>query len=566
MGMLELGGNAFDAAVAAGFTLQVVDPNQCSLGGEVVILGATRSTTPFVLCGQGTTPNAATIENYRAEGMLSIPSFGLPSAVVPGAFQAWMILLRDYGTLSIETVLSPAVQYARHGHILSAKASKVLAQVAALFRTEWPTSAALYLSSDRVPGPGSLFTNKTLADTYERLIRASQLPNATRERKIDAAIDAFYHGFVAEKIEQFAQGNTLIDASGARHKGFLAADDLGTWRATYERPLSCNFAGYSVYKPGPWSQGPVLLQMLSLLKHMGIEDESPGDIELAHLSLEVMKLGYADREAWYGDPDFIDVPIEWLLSTDYNKSRAKLIGPTASLDVRPGNAPDRKATLPAYPGPDEQRRLQAIARRTLEAAQSADTCHIDVVDQWGNVVSATPSGGWFQSSPAIPDLGFQLSNRAQMLWLDENTPSALGPKRRPRTTLSPTLAISNDGDTQLAFGCRGGDVQDQWALQFFIAYALLGQGLQEAVDAPFLMSDHCTRSEFPRVAHPGRVTTSREMPQSIVDGLGSRGHAVRVVGDEILLGYGQGCAATSGTAGLRGAATRRLEDCSAVGR
>jgi gamma-glutamyltranspeptidase/glutathione hydrolase len=308
-----------------------------------------------------------------------------------------------------------------------------------------------------------------------------------------------------------------------------------------------------------------MLQTLAILKRLGSEEISVDGPEFSHLALEALKLAFADREAWYGDPKFADVPMTLLLSDEYNEQRSKLVGATASLDLRPGNVDGRQAVIPTYPGADEVRRIQATVRRVL-AGESADTAHLDVMDKWGNVVSATPSGGWLQSSPAVSELGFQLSNRAQMFWLQEGTAAALGPGRRPRTTLSPTLAIGGGGLRQLAFGCRGGDVQDQWGVQFFLRHSRFGLGLQQAVDAPFLISDHCTRSEYPREAHPGRVTCSDYVPQTIVDALAERGHLIRRAGREIMLGYGQGCAASRENRKLTAAAAARLSDCAAVGR
>jgi gamma-glutamyltranspeptidase/glutathione hydrolase len=565
MRMLEIGGNAFDAAVAAGLVLEVVDPNQCSAGGEVVILGSLNGESPFAVCGQGVTPERATIDHYREEGLSSIPCFGLLSAVVPGVFSAWMSLLRDYGTLSIHQILSPAISYARHGHILTAKASGVIANASSLFKNEWPSSAALYLPGGNIPRPGSLFVNDPLADTYERILRESSGASANREKQIESAIGAFYNGFVAEEIENFTRNNRLMDSSGERHYGVLTAQDISNWRATYEKPLSITFSDYEVYKAGPWSQGPVMLQMLSILKRFPLSDIAGDDVEFFHIVLEAMKLAFADREAWYGDPKFTEVPVATLLSDEYNNDRSKLINSAASFELRPGEVPGRHRTLPRYPLPEEIQRSQAIVRRTL-AGDSADTCHLDIIDKWGNIVSATPSGGWLQSSPVISKLGFQLSNRAQMFWLEAGLPASLGPGRRPRTTLSPTLAVSGSRAKQMAFGCRGGDVQDQWGIQFFLRHILQGLGLQAAVDAPFLISDHCTRSEYPRQAHPGRVTCPDYVPRTIVDGLTARGHAVRVAGKQILLGYGQGCAASIENHILTAAATARLPDCSAVGR
>jgi gamma-glutamyltranspeptidase / glutathione hydrolase len=528
MATLEKGGNAFDAAVATAFTLQVLEPHLNGPGGDVpVIAFDVRRGKPEVICGQGPAPARATIALYRAEGLDLVPGTGLLAACVPGTFETWMLLLRDYGSMPLADVLAPAIAYAQNGYPLVERASATIATVAELFREHWPTSAALYLADGKVPPPGTLFTNKTLAATYLRIVKEAESAGRDRVAQIEKARAAWSQGFVAEAIDRFCRTQEIFDSSGARHRGVLRGDDMARWTPRVEPPLTYDYGRYTVCKTGPWGQGPVMLQQLALLKGFALDGRDPSEADFIHLAVECAKLAYADREAFYGDPDFVEVPMATLLSDAYNATRRKLVGEEASLELRPGSIEGfgavvklRRQSLPLAAGAGEP----TVGRL---GGTRGDTVHFDIVDEAGNMVSATPSGGWLQSSPVIPELGFCLGTRAQMFWLEEGHPAALAPGKRPRTTLSPTLAL-RDGEPYLAWGSPGGDQQDQWITQLFLRHVHAGLNLQEAIDAPAWHSEHFPSSFWPRTARPGVLVLEGRVPAATVAELKRRGHLVEI--------------------------------------
>ena len=532
MGILERGGNAFDAAVATAFTLQVVEPHLNGPGGDVpVILYDVRRGKPEVICGQGVAPAAATIAHYRGEGLDLVPGTGLLAACVPGTFETWMMLLRDYGTFSVADVLAPAIGYAQNGHPLLERAGATIATVAALFREHWPTSAAVYLPDDTVPPVGSLFTNKTLAATYSRIVKEAQSAGGDRVAQIERARQSWSRGFVAEAIDRFCRTREVMDTSGKRHRGVLTADDMARWAPHVEPPLAYDYRGYTVCKTGPWGQGPVTLQQLALLKGFDLDGLDPTGADFIHLIVECSKLAYADREVFYGDPDFVDVPMATLLSDAYNAERRTLVSEQASLELRPGSIAGFGAviTLHRDAAPEHAAMAAGAGEPTVGklGTMRGDTVHFDIIDQAGNMISSTPSGGWLQSSPVIPELGFCLGTRAQMFWLEEGHPAALGPGRRPRTTLSPTMAL-RDGEPYLAWGSPGGDGQDQWITQMFLRHVHCGMNLQESIDAPAWHSEHFPSSFWPRTARPGVLVVEGRVPKTTADELKKRGHRVEV--------------------------------------
>jgi gamma-glutamyltranspeptidase/glutathione hydrolase len=523
MAVLEHGGNAFDAAVAAGFVLQVVEPHLNGPGGEVpIIFHAAESGRHRVLCGQGPAPARATLEHYRGEGLSLVPGNGLLATVIPGAFDAWMTLLRDYGSLRPRQVLAYAIGYAEGGYPLVRYISEKIAEMADLFRSEWPSSAAVYLPRGEVPETGRLFRNPQLAATYRRLLAEAEAAGGNREAEIEALRRAWSQGFVAEEIGRFATGNEVMDSSGERHRGVITADDLAGWQASYEEPVSYDFHGVTVCKGGPWSQGPVFLQQLALLKGFDLAAMAPTGPDFIHCVVECAKLAFADREAYYGDPNFVEVPLETLLSEAYNDARRALVTDQASLELRPGRIEGFVATIAgaaevptsAIPGGGEP---------TVQGGIGGDTCHLDVVDRWGNMVSATPSGGWLQSSPVIPALGFCLNSRAQMFWLEPGLPASLAPGKRPRTTLSVNLVL-RDGAPYMVCGTPGGDYQDQWTLAVLLRHLLHGMNLQQAIDCPSFQSDHMPSSFWPRQASPGSLTVEDRLPAATLAELARRGH------------------------------------------
>ena len=532
MAMLEKGGNAFDAAVATAFTLQVIEPHLNGPGGDVpVILYDVRRGKPEVICGQGPAPAAATIKRYRELGLNIIPGTGLLAACVPGMFETWMLLLRDYGTMRLADVLTPAISYASKGYPLVERASATISTVAELFRNYWPTSGAVYLPGGKVPVPGAIFHNTALAATYTRILKEAEGAGLDRIRQIERAREMWSKGFVAEAIDKFCRTNEMMDVSGEPHRGVLTADDMARWLPRVETPITYDYGRYTVCKAGVWSQGPVMLQQLALLKGFPLDDLDPSSAEFVHLQVECAKLAYADREKFYGDPDFVEVPIETLLSDSYNAERRKLVQHEASLELRPGSVEGfgSEVTLRR----EESQRLAVGGMGAGEPTVGrlgevrGDTVHFDIVDEAGNMVSATPSGGWLQSSPVIPEIGFCLGTRAQMFWLEEGHPASLAPGKRPRTTLSPTLAL-RDGEPYLAWGSPGGDQQDQWSTQFFLRHVHVGMNLQEAIDAPAWHSEHFPISFWPRTARPGVLVAEGRLPKETIKELEDRGHIVEV--------------------------------------
>ncbi|WP_062643900.1 gamma-glutamyltransferase family protein [Streptomyces maremycinicus] len=543
MAVLESGGNAYDAAVAGAFVLHVVEPHLNGPAGEVPILLAPAGGEVRVLCGQGVAPAGATVDHYRSLGLDLVPGTGPLAAAVPGAFDAWMLLLRDHGTRSLDEVLKYAIGYAEHGHAPVENVGATVRTVRELFETEWTTSAEVYLPDGKEPRPGALWRNPALAATWKRLL-AETAGAGDREARIEAAREVWRTGFVAEALVRQAARPTL-DTSGRRHTGTLTAADLAGWSASYEAPATYDWNGWTVCKAGPWSQGPALLQQLALLPP---ELPAYGSAEYVHLLIEGCKLAMADREAWYGDA--AEVPLGELLGTGYNADRRRLIGDKASYELRPGSPGGRTPRLSthAYVVADDDPAFDPLGAGEPTVARSAtapapgepevgalgdtrgDTCHLDVVDRWGNMVAATPSGGWLQSNPVVPELGFPLGTRLQMTWLEEGLPNSLTPGRRPRTTLTPSIALRG-GVPVLAFGTPGGDQQDQWQLHFLLAVALRarvrgGLDLQGAIDAPNWHNDAFPGSFYPRGMRPGSVTVESRMPARVVEELRRRGHDV----------------------------------------
>src|SRR5579863_5817753 len=539
MGILEKGGNAFDAGVATAFTLQVVEPHLNGPGGDVpIIVHDVKRGRIEVICGQGPAPARATIAHYKSEGLEMVPGTGLLAACIPGTFESWMLLLRDYGTMRLRDVLEPAIAYARDGYPFLERAAATVQTVEQLFRKYWTTSAAVYLPNNEVPQPGSLFTNATLAATYTRILKEAESAGGDRDAQIEAARKTWSKGFVAEAIDRFCRTQEIMDVSGSRHRGVLTADDMARWQPTIEAPLTYDYGRYTVCKTGPWGQGPVMLQQLALLKGFALDGLNPAGPDFIHLQIECAKLAYADRDAFYGDPDFVEVPMATLLSDTYNAARRTLVTEAASLDLRPGSIEgygavvklfrERKPAGAAGAGEPTVGRL-GTGEPTVSrlGGTRGDTVHFDIIDQAGNMVSATPSGGWLQSSPVIPELGFCLGTRAQMFWLDEGHPASLAPGKRPRTTLTPTLAL-RDGEPYLAWGTPGGDAQDQWIPQFFLRHVHAGHNLQQAIDAPAWHSDHFPSSFWPRQARPGVLVVEGRVSRATTAELERRGHLVEV--------------------------------------
>ena len=518
--MYALGGNAFDAGAAMVFAQSVLEYQSYGFGGEVpILLRTARDGRVAAVNGNTRAPRAATIEWFRDRGLRLIPGDGFLPAGVCAVPDALITVLDRYGRLTLEQVLGPALELAANGFPMYEGMRRSIVQHEARFRAEWPASAALFLP---VPALGDTWRHPDLARTFERLIEAERGARAAGRREgLRAARDCFYRGPIAREIVAYQRETSLRDATGTVSAGLLTEEDFAAFDTRIEAPVTARFRGYDVHKCGPWSQGPVFLQQLMLLDGFDLAALGHNSVEYIHTVVEASKLAFADRERYYGDPEFVTVPLRGLLSAEYAASRRALIDPRrASLELRPGD-----------PHPFEGTQAPAEAAALEARGWEGGTTGTRAVDAEGNMFSATPSGGWFRSSPVIPGLGFSLGTRCQMFWLDDpRHPGALAPRKRPRTTLSPTL-VTKDGAPCMAFGTPGGDQQDQWTLQVFLNMAVFGMDVQDAIDAPSFHSVHAPGSFYPRQARPAEMVVEGRLPAAVVDGLRARGHRVTVAGD-----------------------------------
>jgi gamma-glutamyltranspeptidase/glutathione hydrolase len=520
--MLREGGNAMDAAAAAGFALAILEPHQNGIGGEVpVLVFSAEDKRVHAVSGHGVAPASATVERYRSLGVEDvIPGDGFLGALVPSVTDTWMTVLKRFGTMRLVDVLMPALELAEHGFVVGEGLHDSIAENAGRFRTEWPSSAAKFLPDGEPPPVGSVWRQPELAASLRKLIQ-SEATRENREEGLQAAQDRFYREDIAETIVNFAGNTPVRDATGNEHVALLTADDFAAFSAKVERPVSVPYRGILVNKCSAWTQGPVLLQTLRLLEGFPLADMEHNSADYVHTVVECMKLAYADREFYYGDPDFAHVPLEHLLSAEYAAERRQLVDEKhASFLLRPGGYEPVRAE-----------RLRDVLR-SFEADRgkdtgTGDTTKLEVADSNGNMVSATPSGGWLMSSPVVPGVGFPLGTRGQMFSLVEGHPNTLQPGKRPRTTLTPSLA-TREGKPYLAFGSPGGDCQDQWALQFFLNVVEFGMSLQEAAEAPTFFTAHFPSSFYPRAAEPAVVYVESRIPDTVRGDMQARGHIVKV--------------------------------------
>ena len=507
--ILEEGGNAIDAGVAMGFALAVLEPNNYTLGGEApILIYSAEERRVYAINGQGTAPKAATIDWFKSRGINIIPGDGFLPATVPAAFDSWITALSRFGTMSLAEVLAPAIELAERGFPVYPYLHESLKMHSRRFLEEWPTTAEVFMPNGEIPKVGELLIQEDLAETLRGAVEAER-KNLRKGRKkaLQAARDYFYKGEVARKIVDFIHKTEVLDASGMHNKGLLTLEDFASYKTKIEEPVTTNYRGYQVYKCGPWTQGPVFLQQLNILEGFDLRSMGHNSPDYIHTVVEAAKLAFADREKYYGDPDFVHVPLDILLSKEYAAERRKLIDPEkASLELRAGDV-----------HPSSIERMKA----------DFDTTHLDAIDRYGNMISATPSGGWIQSSPLIEGVGFPLGTRGQMFHLDPKHPEALAPGKRPSATLTPSL-VMKDGKPFMVFGTPGGDRQDQWTLQFFLNYVDFEMNLQEAIDAPTFHSLHFPSSFYPHDAHPGVLAVEDRIPEDVREELARRGHKIQV--------------------------------------
>ncbi|WP_448382842.1 gamma-glutamyltransferase family protein [Desulfosoma sp.] len=513
MDILKAGGNAFDAAAAATFVEGLVNPHMFTLGGECpMVLYVADEDTVVAVNGNTEAPASASLENYRSRGMDLIPPQGMPAAGVPAAVASLLDMVHRYGRLPLQDVLGPVKTLCSRGFPVHEGLIKMprfgIEDNAALFQKEWRASAQLYLDPDgKTPSPGSRLVNASYGRVVDFLLEEARRYGHDRAAGIRAARKAFYEGDIAEELEHFVR----------ERDGFLTRSDLASYETLFEKPVSVPFRNTQVYKCGPWSQGPVFLQMLRLLKGFDLESLGWHSASYLHTWVEAAKLAFADREQYYGDPRFVDVPLEALLSASYAQVRRTLIDPDrASTAHRPGDPRRGKPLLPA----------EAVFRWDR---WGYGTVHVAVADSFGNMAALTPSGGWISGNEVVPSLGFPLGTRLQTFYLDPAHPNALRPRKRPRTTLTPSLAF-RDGRLWMAFGTMGGDQQDQWTLQFFLNRAVFGMSVQEAIEAPKICSDHFPGTFYPHDAFPARLRVESRISEDTRRSLEALGHRVVVEG------------------------------------
>jgi gamma-glutamyltranspeptidase/glutathione hydrolase len=523
--VLRQGGNAMDAAAAVGFALGVLEPHQNGIGGEVpTLVYSAAEGRVYAVSGHGVAPAAATIARYREMGVDDlIPGDGFLPALVPPVVATWIKVLERFGTLRLADVLTPAMELAEKGFPIGNALHGTMAAHAERFQSEWPSSAAVYLPGGGAPRPGAIWRQPDLALTFRKLIEAEG-SLGDRLSGLRAAGERFYEGDIAEAIVRFASSTPVRDASGREHTALLTKGDFAAFEARVESPVMAPYRGLEIHKCSTWTQGPVLLQTLRLLEGFPLAEMGHNSAEYIHTVVECMKLAYADREFYYGDPEFGDVPIERLLSTEYAAQRRALVDMArASMLLRPGGfEPVRAASVADV--------LKPFRGGATEGPGAGDTTKLEVADCQGNMVSATPSGGWLMSSPVVPGVGLPLGTRGQMFSLTEGHPNSLQPGKRPRTTLTPSIA-TRGGQAYLAFGSPGGDSQDQWALQFLLNVMEFGMSPQEAAEAPTFCTGHVPSSFYPRRAEPGVLYVEGRIPDAVRMGLQNRGHIVKVSGN-----------------------------------
>jgi gamma-glutamyltranspeptidase/glutathione hydrolase len=513
--MLLAGGNAVDAAVAAILVEGLVNPDKNTLGGEVpMLIYSAAERRVYAINGNTCAPRAATIDLFRSRGIDLIPNEGLLGAGVPATLDALVTALDRFGTMTFAQVAAPVIAHAERGIALHTGIrgqgfAWTIGGEEDRFLHHWPSSARVYCPGGAWPQLGTRFRNPDLAATYRLLVEAEDgARRGGRSAGLRAARDRFYRGDIARQIVQFS----------AENGGLLALEDFADFETRVEEPVSADYRGVQVFKCPPWSQGPVFLQSLRLLEGFNLCALGHNSAAYIHTLTEALKLAFADRERYYGDPECVDVPLEGLLARQYAESRRTLIDPaTASAELRPGDPRTGAALL---------REVPSLVGR----GWGAGTSHVDAVDADGNLVAATPSGAWISSSPVVEGLGFPLTTRCQTFYLEEGHANALAPGKRPRTTLTPSLAL-REGRPYLAFGTPGGDNQDQWSLQFFLNVVDFGMELQEAIEAPKFSSTHWPNSFYPHKAEPKRLRVEGRIPTRVRRRLAEMGHDIAVRAD-----------------------------------
>jgi gamma-glutamyltranspeptidase / glutathione hydrolase len=505
--ILEMGGNVVDAGVATGLCINVLQPDMTNIGGVAPIILRTGQTGDVVtISGLGWWPKAATLDELRRRG--ADLAGGPLTTVVPAAVDAWILALERYGTMPLSEVAAPAIELAEEGFPVNPFLEMNLRSAAGAL-AGWPTSRAVYLSRGRPPRTGELLVQKPLAHALRLLVEAER-GSTGRAAGLRAARDRFYKGDIAEVAAAFNQ----------EIGGLLTREDLAGFEVQEEPPVWTSYRGVDVYACGPWCQGPVVPAALNIMEGYDLAALSHNSAAALHLVAESLKAAFADRHAYYGDPRFVEVPVEGLLSKTYAAAwRARI---------------DRAKACPEMPSAgDPWRHQRARGKRAVEqrvapvpGAEPPDTSYLCVLDRDGDAFSATPSDG-VGSTPLVPGLGFVLSPRGTQSWLDPDHPSVVAPGKRPRLTPSPGLVLKN-GRVLMPYGTPGLDVQPQAMLQFLINHLDYGLDVQEAIEAPRIASYSFPASSHPHPYHPGLLRVEDRIPPEVRSELSRMGHRVEV--------------------------------------
>ena len=533
MEIFKQGGNAVDSGLAMVLAASVVEFNSFGFGGEMpTLIYSPREGRVVAINGNTRAPKAARIEWFRDQGYKLIPADGFLPAGVCAVLAGVVLSLNQYGTLSFSEIVRGAIRLAE-GFPVNERWRKNVGREETekyrgpkTFRQEWPSSAAVLLHNGRVPEVGEITRNPDLARTFRRLAQAEKkvlAKGGDRDMGLRAVHDYFYKGPIARELVQFSRNFKVRDGEGGYHHSLLTDDDFAEYEARIQEPWSMSYRGYQVYKCGPWTQGPVFLQQLALLEGYNLANLGHNSVDYLHLWLETAKLAHADKEKYYGDPDFVYVPRQGLLSRKYAEVRRKLIdwkkaslelipGDPFPFDLHPEKRPPNLSLAPVQPG-----------------LKDDGTTGVRAADSHGTIFSCTPSGGWPASSPVVPGLGFCLGSRIQMFYLEEGLAKSLAPSKQPSTSLTPSLVMKN-GRPWMGFGMPGGDKQDQGTLQFFLNVVDFGMGLQDALDAPKVWTKHFPGLFYPHRASPGSAYLEGRLKnlEEITAELLQRGHDVKV--------------------------------------
>ena len=509
--LLMQGGNAVDAGVAATFAATVTEQSRVGLGGEMPLIVKLAGKPPIVISGVGVAPRKATVDFYKsrsaepfedARNLPLVPAQGIKSAITPGLVDGLLLALQQYGTKSFAEVIQPAIDDADSFPI-----GEEFAGMLTSFRRMidlWPDSHKFFYPDDRAPLRGEIVHMATLARTLREMAAVEKKAKGNRAKKIQAVRDFWAKGSIAHRIADFSES----------HGGLISYDDLANFKAETDEPRSTSYRGYDIHKPGFWTQGPVMIQAFNILEGYDLKAMGHNSPLYLHTVLEAVKLAFADRDRYYGDPKFSKIPEEILLSKSYAADRRKLIDPgKASMESRPGDLGVGAPMTNVTPG-------DAIVH---------DTTCVNVVDQWGNAYSATPSGAWLPSVIA-GDTGVPFSSRLQSFIGTPGHANYLAPGKRPRVTLSPTL-VTRNGEFAFELSTPGGDNQDQAMLQVMLNIIDFGMSPQEAVEAPRFQTEHFFSSFAFHEFVPGKVNLESRIPKATADQLTAMGHKITIAGE-----------------------------------